>query len=67
MKIKTKIIFPSICTTLGGAEWVTVYKGYAKIKIPQKVNPVTLSLSVLPDPDHWTAFNLADAANKVFN
>lgn len=65
MNQTTFLAFPSICATLGGAEWVQYGVRYAKIKLPGRVEPIRLLLSSLPKPDKWTAFTLADIAAKA--
>ena len=62
----TLISFPILTSMFGGAEWVKIEGRSAYIKLPGPCNekPVRMPLSELPDQSHWTAFTLADAAEK---
>lgn len=58
-------VFPAICATLGGAEWVSAGVRVVRIKLPGSAEPVRLLRSQLPDSSKWTAFTLANAAMAV--
>ena len=58
------IAFPTLASALGGAQRVEYSAVYAWITLPDG-STVRMVRSALPPLDKWTAFNLADAAQKV--
>ncbi len=61
-KLNGHIVYPSICASMGGAEYVTYSPLVARVKIPMEREPVRVLRSKLPRFESWTSFNLAEAA-----
>lgn len=62
----TLISFPSVCATLGGAEYVKLGLRFAKVKLPGRPEEIRLKRSALrANARDITSFNAADAALAV--
>jgi len=58
------IVFPLVATIFGGAAIVTYSARFAWVKLASG-RVVRLSRSRLKDPSEWSAFYLADEADKA--